>query len=152
MSLNRTLDRLFDEIRREAKRNPDFADRLDAILQGHVSRRDVDEETIAAEAEPAIVESQPVAAVVEPEPDAPPAPPAPPRPAFNPVGVIQRDGEDTLNALLGAMEPAEILALIAEHNLDPVGAAEGLEREALAAFVASQAKKRVERDKKLFDY
>ena len=25
-----TLDRLFDEIRREAKRNPDFADRLDA--------------------------------------------------------------------------------------------------------------------------
>ena len=35
MSLNKTLDRLFDEIRREAKRNPAFADRLDAVLQLH---------------------------------------------------------------------------------------------------------------------
>ena len=41
MSLNKTLDRLFDEIRREAKRNPDFANRLDAVLQLHDSRRDV---------------------------------------------------------------------------------------------------------------
>ena len=37
MSLNKTLDRLFDEIRREAKRNPDFADRLDAVLRVHDS-------------------------------------------------------------------------------------------------------------------
>ena len=43
MSLNKTLDRLFDEIRREAKRNPDFANRLDAVLQLHDSRRDVPE-------------------------------------------------------------------------------------------------------------
>ncbi|HRO03119.1 MAG TPA: hypothetical protein PLS69_05900, partial [Terricaulis sp.] len=46
MSLNKTLDRLFDEIRREAKRNPAFADRLDAVLRLHESRREVDDETI----------------------------------------------------------------------------------------------------------
>ena len=46
MSLNKTLDRLFDEIRREAKRNPDFADRLDAVLQRHDSRRDVSEDVL----------------------------------------------------------------------------------------------------------
>jgi hypothetical protein len=46
MSLNKTLDRLFDEIRREAKRNPDFADRLDAVLQRHDSRRDVPDEVL----------------------------------------------------------------------------------------------------------
>src|SRR6185369_15572950 len=46
MSLNKTLDRLFDEIRREAKRNPDFADRLDAVLRLHDSRRDVGDEVI----------------------------------------------------------------------------------------------------------
>src|SRR5262245_12904840 len=62
MSLNKTLDRLFDEIRREAKRNPDFADRLDAVLRAHVSRRDVADEVIAEiEAAPA-VEAAPEAA------------------------------------------------------------------------------------------
>ena len=39
MSLNKSLDRLFDEIRREAKRNPDFADRLDAVLRVHEAER-----------------------------------------------------------------------------------------------------------------
>jgi hypothetical protein len=43
MSLNKTLDRLFDEIRRVAKRNPDFANRMDAVLRLHDSRRDVPE-------------------------------------------------------------------------------------------------------------
>ena len=46
MSLNKTLDRLFDEIRREAKRNPDFANRLDAVLRLHDSRRDVPEDVV----------------------------------------------------------------------------------------------------------
>ncbi len=46
MSLNKTLDRLFDEIRREAKRNPEFADRLDAVLRLHDSRRDVADEVV----------------------------------------------------------------------------------------------------------
>src|SRR5512134_368472 len=46
MSLNKTLDRLFDEIRREAKRNPDFADRLDAVLRLHDSRRDVADDVV----------------------------------------------------------------------------------------------------------
>ena len=53
MSLNKTLDRLFDEIRREAKRNPDFADRLDAVLRLHDSRRDVPDEVIEDVALPA---------------------------------------------------------------------------------------------------
>ena len=48
MSLNKTLDRLFDEIRREAKRNPEFADRLDAVLRLHDSRRDVGDDVIEA--------------------------------------------------------------------------------------------------------
>ncbi len=141
MSLNKTLDRLFDEIRREAKRNPDFADRLDAVLQTHASRRDVAGELIAeieaGETSPEIIELAPAPAA---------------SPAFNPVGLYQRDGEDTLKALLGALDQSALLALIAEHNLDPVGAAEGLESAALAELVLAQVKKRVERDKKLFDY
>ena len=67
MSLNKTLDRLFDEIRREAKRNPDFADRLDAVLRLHESRRDVADGVIEdvasdpphAEAAPASEEAAP---------------------------------------------------------------------------------------------
>jgi hypothetical protein len=53
MSLNKTLDRLFDEIRREAKRNPDFADRLDAVLQRHDSRRDVPDDVLEDVSSPA---------------------------------------------------------------------------------------------------
>ena len=57
MSLNKTLDRLFDEIRREAKRNPDFADRLDAVLRVHDSRRDVSDEMIEDVASDTMVSS-----------------------------------------------------------------------------------------------
>ena len=138
MSLNKTLDRLFDEIRREAKRSPDFADRLDAVLRGHASRREVDDEVIAAVEAGEIETSK--------------APTSPASPAFNPVGLYQRDGEDTLKALLGALDQAAFAALIAEHNLDPTGASEGLEGEELVNFVIAQVKKRVARDAKLFDY
>lgn len=160
MSLNKTLDRLFDEIRREARRNPEFADRLDAVLRGHASRRDVAEDTIEEVlAAPPLAEA---GAVIEsaPEPTKPPskaapkpaAPKAPAANAFNPVGIYLRDGEDALLAALDEQGLQALQALVREHNLDPGGVADGLDREALAAHVVSQARRRAERDKKLFDY
>ncbi|GAM98734.1 hypothetical protein U91I_02369 [alpha proteobacterium U9-1i] len=43
-------------------------------------------------------------------------------------------------------------AMIAEHNLDPSGATADLDRDGLCAHVVAQAKKRSERDAKMFDY
>jgi hypothetical protein len=144
MSLNKTLDRLFDEIRREAKRNPDFADRLDAVLRLHESRRDVPDEVL----EQAAREAAPPAAAKKPAPP-PTAAKAPP---LNPAGLYKRRGEEALAAALAALDAEALRALIAEHNLDPSGAAEGLDRDALAAHVMAQAKRRAERDDKMFDY
>ena len=159
MSLNKTLDRLFDEIRREAKRNPDFADRLDAVVRLHDSRRDVDDgviEEVGREADAA------------PAPAPVPAPtptgakpkrakgataagqPAPP--LLNPVGIYKRAGEDGLSTALATQELPALRALVMEHNLDPSGETEALDREALAAHVVAQAKRRAERDEKMFDY
>lgn len=138
MSLNRTLDRLFNAIRLEARRNPDFADRLDAILRAHDSQREIDE-AIASEAlVDAPVAEEASAAVAPPE--------------INPVGVFQNGGEDALKGALAKEGRDALLALIAEHNLDPAGEAGDLDREGLAAHVIEQAKRRVERDRKLFDY
>lgn len=151
MSLNKSLDRLFNEIRREARRNPDFADRLDAVLRVHDSRRDVDEEALAALA----------ALEEEPAPASTPAPPAPApakkqkpaaAPALNPVAILQRGGEDALEEALISHNREALLALVAEHNLDPGGEAGAFSREDLQAHVVAQAKKRAERDRKLFDY
>ncbi len=138
MSLNRTLQRLFDEVRREAKTNPAFADRLDAALRAHASRRDVSEETQAA------VESSP------PLGDADQAPP----PEINPVGLFQRDGADGLKAALNdhGLGVEALRALIEEHNLDPGGEAEELDRAGLVAHIVANAERRVERDRKMFDY
>lgn len=190
MSLNKTLDRLFDEIRREAKRNPDFADRLDAVLRLHDSRRDVPDEVVEEIATPvldAVAEnssparggsgarkarveggaaksplSQPAA-----RPDSSPASggavgaPAPvttkdegavDAPALNPVGVYQRDGEAALVAALEDLGLPALQAMIAEHNLDPSGATADFDRDGLCAHVLAQAKRRAERDAKMFDY
>jgi hypothetical protein len=137
MSLNRTLDRLFAEIRREARRNPEFADRLDAILRTHLSRRDVPEEVIEeAAAEPKKARVKPRAKAVD----------------INPVGLLQREGENALSAVLAGQDRNALLALVAEHNLDPTGEAAELDRDGLAAHVLAQAKRRIERDRKLFDY
>jgi hypothetical protein len=140
MSLNRTLDRLFDEIRREAKRNPDFADRLDAVLRAHDSRRDVPDELIEAAAdvakpEPVTGSASSFAAV-----------------AINPVGLFKRAGEDGLAQALGSLDEPALVALVIEHNLDPSGAAAKLDRDGLAAHILTQAKRRAERDEKMFDY
>jgi hypothetical protein len=172
MSLNKTLDRLFDEIRREAKRNPDFADRLDAVLRLHGSRRDVGEEVIedveqvsssACGGGPERSEGEgvspsnhgaPPLSQSAAQPDGSPASGGANSgaPVFNPVGYYKREGEDALAAALGAHDLPTLQALVAEHNLDPSCETTSLDRDALAAHVITQAKRRAERDEKLFDY
>lgn len=136
MSLNRTLARLFSEVRREAKNNPDFADRLDAVLQSHASRRDVPDDVFEE-----IAASDPDAESVA-------------LPEINPVGLFQREGEDGLKAALNdnGFSEGALRALIVEHNLDPGGEAGQYDRAALVAHIVAHAQARVERDKKLFDY
>jgi hypothetical protein len=147
MSLNKTLDRLFDEIRREAKRNPDFADRLDAVLRLHDSRRDVPDQVIEEAA------SRPPAAAAKPakrpHSEAAPVPEAPP---LNPAGLFNREGEAALTAALSNLDEAQLRALVAEHNLDPADETGAMDRDALAQHVLGQARRRAERDDKMFDY
>lgn len=145
MSLNKSLNRLFDEIRREAKRNQAFADRLDAIFLAHASAREVDE------------------ALVEAERAAPDVPPPTRKLAdlggvadaaaeINPVAFYIRDGADALKSALSALPEGALTQLLGEHNLDPAGAASGLAKPALVDHIVAQAARRVERDRKLFDY
>ena len=160
MSLNKTLDRLFDEIRREAKRNPEFADRLDAVLRLHDSRRDVGEDVIEevardSAADPAALELPAPATTPKPPPKraktAAGAPTSAP-PELNPVGLFKREGEDGLTAALTKHDLPALRALLVEHNLDPSGEAAGLDYDELAAHIVAQAKRRAERDEKMFDY
>jgi hypothetical protein len=145
MSLNKTLDRLFDEIRREAKRNPDFADRLDAVMRAHASRRDVPE---AVQAE--------IAGEAAPAPQPAPPQPKPKRgksaPNINPAGLYKREGAEALAAALSLQDLGSLRALVAEHNLDPSGVTGALTRDELASHILLQAKRRAERDDKMFDY
>jgi hypothetical protein len=151
MSLNKTLDRLFDEIRREAKRNPVFADRLDAVLRLHGSRRDVDEAAMEAAARGA-GEAQPAVIPAAPQPPQPASPLIGPAPDLNPAGLYKREGEDALTETLAALDLAALQALVAEHNLDPSGVAAEMDAAELVAHIVVQAKKRAERDDKMFDY
>jgi hypothetical protein len=173
MSLNKTLDRLFDEIRREAKRNPEFADRLDAVLRLHASRRDVADEVVEDVAKPSFPASGGGGERSEPEgqvapkkkrKDAPVSPPAaqpdssPTRggahktTALNPAGLYKREGEDALTAALAALDQPALRGLITEHNLDPSGVTGAMDDAELATHIITQAKRRAERDEKMFDY
>jgi len=164
MSLNKTLDRLFDEIRREAKRNPDFADRLDAVLRVHSSRRDVGDDVIdEVTSSPASGEGASEAsgggrsAKRRAAPPQSPAPTSPPQAgeqelSINPAGLYKKEGEAALTAALASQELTALRALVAEHNLDPSGVTPSLTRDELAAHILAQAKKRAERDEKMFDY
>lgn len=157
MSLNKSLDRLFDEVRREAKRNPDFADRLDAVFRAHTSRRDVAEgvvEDVAADAAP-----EPEAAGLKSKRRAAAAPVAAPsapestqKSSINPAGLYKKEGEAALTAALADQDLISLRALVAEHNLDPSGVTPSLTRDELAAHILAQAKRRAERDEKMFDY
>jgi hypothetical protein len=165
MSLNKTLDRLFDEIRREAKRNPDFANRLDAVLRLHDSRRDVPDEVVDDIAHAMQISSpasaaggDPGSSSGEPAGESPPSARAGAKkrakapPAINPAGVYKKQGEAGLTKALAGQDLSALRALVAEHNLDPGGITSSLTRAELAAHIVTQAKKRAERDEKMFDY
>ncbi len=164
MSLNKTLDRLFDEIRREAKRNPDFANRLDAVLRLHDSRRDVPDGVVqevaqdaplreAAPTSPAEAREEPAAIAPAPPRRKPASDKAAPQDAtLNPAGLFKREGADALVAALASQKLSALRAIVAEHNLDPSGVTPSLTRDELAAHILAQAKKRAERDEKMFDY
>ena len=172
MSLNKTLDRFFDEIRREAKRNPDFADRLDAVLQRHESRRDVPEEVLeeVAQSSPAggggaeRSEAEGAVAPTKKKRDVPLSQPATradsspasggasQAPNLNPAGLYRKGGEAGLASALADQDLSALRALVAEHNLDPSGVTSALTRDELAAHIVSQAKRRAERDETMFDY
>jgi hypothetical protein len=162
MSLNKTLDRLFDEIRREAKRNPDFADRLDAVLRLHDSRRDVGDdvvEDVATQSSPASGgglersegEGQVAPAAKSKRRNAPLSQAAE-APSLNPAGLFKREGEDALTAALVALDEPALRGLIVEHNLDPADETGAMSEPELAAHIVAQAKRRAERDDKMFDY
>lgn len=151
MSLNKSLNRLFDEIRREAKRNPDFADRLDAIFQAHDSARDVPDALVDAERatpEAEVAQAPSAASIVTPPIGSDAARPA----ELNPVAFFTREGADALKVALGKFTKPALEHLVSEHNLDPAGAATNLPKPALVDHIIAQAQKRVERDRKLFDY
>ena len=169
MSLNKTLDRLFDEIRREVKRNPDFANRLDAVLRLHASRRDVADAVLQgvsasvrlADGGDAEGAAGPNAVAVDAAPPPPPARAstpaggksvAPKAHAYNPVAIFRRDGAEALFAILVTQDLGALRAVVAEHNLDPGEITSALTRDELAAHVVAQAQRRAERDEKMFDY
>jgi hypothetical protein len=169
MSLNKSLDRLFDEIRREAKRNPDFADRLDGVFRAHSSRRDVADEVIedvaiggtvsppASEGGANEVSGGGKSAKRRAAPPQSAAPTAPPqageqKASINPAGLFKKEGEAALVSALADQDLISLRTLVAEHNLDPSGVTPSLTRDELAAHIVAQAKKRAERDEKMFDY
>ncbi len=160
MSLNKTLDRLFDEIRREAKRNPGFADRLDAVLRLHESRRDVADDVLEAMAQdepkkaPAsrATSVSPAANTAKSKKNAGETPALQEAPALNPAGLYKKEGEAGLTTALASQDLSALRALVAEHNLDPSGVTPALTRDELATHILDQAKRRAERDEKMFDY
>ena len=153
MSLNKTLNRLFDEIRREAKRNEAFADRLDAVLRAHDSARDVSADLIEQERRaPEMQERAPQSARSLADLGADARPAAGASSEINPVAFYTRDGAEALKAALAALPKDALTQLLGDHNLDPAGAAAGLAKPALVEHIVAQAQKRVERDRKLFDY
>ena len=57
-----------------------------------------------------------------------------------------------MRTALAAPSREALAALVEEHNLDPAGEADGADRDGLIEQIVAQARKRVERDSKLFDY
>jgi hypothetical protein len=154
MSLNRALAELFKVVRDEAASNPAFALKLEEALSVYRPSKALKQ---AARARVAPKASEPKPVIFEPAPEAAPTPapvaqPAEAAPAINPVSIFSRDGEDALRSALAEPTREALVALVAEHNLDPAGQAGDADRDGLIEQIVSQAKKRVERDSKLFDY
>jgi hypothetical protein len=147
MSLNRALAELFKVVREEAARNSDFALKLEEALSVY---------------RPSKALKQAAKARLKPRPAAPALEPAPvlgelaesvePTPGINPVSIFSNQGEQALRTALAAPSREALIALVAEHNLDPAGQADNADRDGLVEQIVSQARKRVERDSKLFDY
>jgi len=68
------------------------------------------------------------------------------------TGARRSGGEAGLASALADQDLSALRALVAEHNLDPSGVTPALTRDELAAHIVSQAKRRAERDEKMFDY
>lgn len=144
MSLNRTLERLFRAIRCEVARNPAFAGELEAALR---------------EYRPRIGPARPLASPPKPVLAASPAGTKPmvSRPAktlLNPIAFARREGVDGLRGelLSGVYDEAALRVLLEEHNLDPAGAARDEAFAELVERLTEQARRRLERDQKLFAY
>lgn len=127
MNLNRTLERLFRSVRAEAARNPAFAAELERALSEFRPRR------------------APARRVAPP-----PEPPKPP--PINPIAALRRDGAAGLRAALAPLSAPQLLALLAEHNLDPSGAGVSEAAPELVERLVKAAERRVARDQSLFAY
>jgi hypothetical protein len=167
MSLNRALTEMFKAVREEAARNPEFAAKIGeamAIYKPPKRRRRLPAVVAAPSpapakpfdlqeslARPEPPEAKDFAAEVEDEVFAPPAADAP---KINPITFITREGEDALRSELEgeAYSSEGLQRLVADHNLDPAGLAAGADKAGLIDQIIAQAKKRVARDKALFDY
>jgi hypothetical protein len=162
MSLNRALTELFKAIREEAARNPEFAARLGEAIAIYKPPKRKRKPAPAPAPPPAkpfdleaslarapLPEAEDAAAVAEDQVFSPLA-----APSLNPIAFFSREGEDALRQELNgqAYSREALAALVAEHNLDPAGAAEGADKAGLIEQIVAQAKKRVARDKALFDY
>jgi hypothetical protein len=161
MSLQRALTELFKVIREEANTNPEFALKLEEALGTYRPSKRAKQRARERASPNTPRPMQPPRPAFEPPSEVPVTIPeeAPP-PAgivhgLNPVSVLSQQGEDALRATLGDDGySAETLAAIAsEHNLNPAGTtADSADKGAWIEQIVAQAKKRVERDSKLFDY
>jgi hypothetical protein len=66
--------------------------------------------------------------------------------------LLKREGEAALSEALTGFDLGTLRALVAEHNLDPAGETPALTRDELAAHIVGQARRRAERDEKMFEY
>ncbi len=157
MSLNQALNEILRAIREEVAQNPRFKKRLEEALAAYQPQR-----RRARALSPAGAAQRPTPTPTSaPAPAAPPPPvepaPAPLPPAaetLNPIALFSRVGEEGLRAALAGpgLSRAALAALVEEHNLDPAGTVAEAETPALIEQIVAQARKRVERDRRLFDY
>lgn len=153
MSLNRALTELFKAVREEAARNPEFAERIGeaiAIYKPPKRRRRAVAPAPATPPPPA--KPFDLQAALAREGEAPANDAAIAAPDINPISFYSGKGEEALRKELEGESREALAALVAEHNLDPAGTAAEADKAGLIDQIVAQAKKRVERDKALFNY
>lgn len=182
MSLNRTLERLFRAIRCEVARNPAFAGELEAALReyrprigparplaslpkpvhlqqkssrGFVSGNAQDQSIVASDPGKSSSDFPDDAIMPAPSPaGTKPVVSRPVKPLLNPIAFARREGVDGLRGelLSGEYDESTLRVLLEEHNLDPAGAARDEGFAELVERLTEQARRRLERDQKLFAY